>query len=140
MTLELFNLSGITRIDSSRNDLSYTSRYYTKRAKLKIKEMKCTFLVDVKDNMVLYVHIKTARKHDTQIGPQISERSAGLIGGKGFDDREYRKRCREFGIRSVDKVPKVHVALEGLKCQDGRRALQSAHPERERQLINQVEV
>ncbi|MEA1905052.1 MAG: IS5 family transposase [Candidatus Hadarchaeota archaeon] len=107
LTLQFFDLSGITGIDSSGHERSYASRHYTKREKLKIKQLKCTLLVDVKENPVLDVHITTTRKHDTKIGPKIVERSADLIdvllGDKGFDDRKYRERCRELGIRPVIK-------------------------------------
>lgn len=115
LTLQFFDLSGITGIDSSGHERAYASQYYTRREKLKIKQLKCTLLVDVEENPVLGVHITTTRKHDTKIGPKIVERSADLIdvllGDKGFDDQKYRELCRELGIRPIIK----HREFTGLQ-------------------------
>lgn len=106
-TLGFFDLSGITGIDSSGIERSHVSHHYTKRTKLHIKQLKTTLLVDTRENSVLDVHITTTRKHDTQIGPQILERSADLIdallGDKGYDDKSCRDRCRELGVRPLIK-------------------------------------
>lgn len=106
-TLDFFDLSGITGVDSSGLERNCVSHHYTKRSKLHIKQLKTTLLVDTEENPVVDVHITTTRKHDTKIGPQIVERSADLIdillGDKGYDDRKDRERYRELGIRPIIK-------------------------------------
>ena len=46
-----------------------------------IKELKITFLVDVRSKAVLDVHMTTTRKHDTKIGTKVVKKSAELGGG-----------------------------------------------------------
>jgi len=43
--------------------------------KLVIRSLKTTLLVDTQAQTVLDVHVTTTRKHDTQIGPQLTERN-----------------------------------------------------------------
>ena len=94
-------------MDSSGDERGQASKYYTRRAKLHIKELKVTFLVDVRSKAVLDVHMTTTRKHDTKIGTKVVKRSAELMGvliaDKGFDDERFRRLCRELGIRPLIK-------------------------------------
>lgn len=107
LVLRFFGLSGVTGIDSSGEERGHASKYYTRRAKLHIKELKVTLLVDARTNAILDVHITTTRKHDTKIGPKVVYRSAELIGvllgDKGFDDEKFREFCWELGIRPLIK-------------------------------------
>ena len=105
LTLGSYELCGIAGIDSSGEERSHSSKYYTRRAKLHIEELKVTILVDVRDNAILDVHLTTTRKHDSRIGPKIVRRSArllkALLGDKGFDDEKLRNLCRNLGIRPL---------------------------------------
>ena len=107
LTRRFFRLSGIAGMDSSGEERAQASKYYTRRAKLHIKELKVTFLVDVGNKAVLDVHMTTTRRHDTKIGTKVVKRSAELmgvlIGDKGFDDEKFRRLCRELGIRPLIK-------------------------------------
>lgn len=107
LTLRFFQLSGVAGMDSSGEERSHASKYYTRRVKLRIKELKVTLLVDVRDNAISDAHITTTRKHDTRIGPKVVSRSAELIsvllGDKGFDDEDLRDLCRGLGIRPLIK-------------------------------------
>ena len=107
LTRAFFELGGISGMDSSGEERSHASKYYTRRAKLHIKELKVTPLVDVRDNAILDAHITTTRRHDVRIGHKIVSRSARLIGvllaDKGFDDKNLRDLCRGLGIRPLIK-------------------------------------
>ena len=107
LTRGFFELNRIVGMDSSGEERSHASKYYTRRARLHIKELKVTLLVDVRDNAILDVHITTTRKHDVKIGPKVVDRSAELIkvllGDKAFDDKGFRDLCRELGIRPLIK-------------------------------------
>ena len=86
---------------------SYASRHYTQRMKLVIRSLKTTLLVDTQAQTVLDVHVTTTRKHDTQIGPQLTERNLEqfqtLAADKGYDDQVYRDRLRAWGKRPLIK-------------------------------------
>lgn len=107
MSVEVLPLNGITGIDASGFERSYASKHYTKRTGLKIRNLKTTLLVDSANLAVLDVHITTTRKHDTQIAPQVIDRSAGwidvLAGDKGYNDQSIRAQARERQIRPLLK-------------------------------------
>lgn len=114
VTLDSLPLNGVTGIDASGFERSYASNHYTQRTGLKIKNLKTTLLVDSADQAVIDVHITTTRKHDTQIAPQIIERSANridvLTGDKGYDDRSLREQAQGRQIRPLLK----HREFSGL--------------------------
>jgi len=95
----------IVALDASGWDRSYASRYYTQRAKLKIRSLKVSLLVDTGAQTVLDLHVTTTRKHDTQIGPKLTERNLErfqiLTADKGYDDRTHRQRLRQLGKRPL---------------------------------------
>jgi len=97
----------VAALDSTGWDRSHASRYYTQRAKLKIRVLKTTLLVDTEAQAVLDLHLTTTRRHDTQIGPIITERNLErfhiLIADKGYDDRAHRERLREEGKKPLIK-------------------------------------
>ena len=96
---------GVAAVDASGWDRSYASRYYTQRVKLKIRAIKTTLLVDTGAQMVLDLHVTTTRKHDTRIGPQLTERNLerfeALVADKGYDDRRHRDRLKAWGKRAL---------------------------------------
>ena len=107
LTLDYFEVGEVTGMDSHGEERGHASKYYTKRAKLHIKELKVTLLVDTLRKIVLDVHITATRRHDAKIGPMVVKRSSGLIkvllGDKGYDDRNFRNLCRRMGIRPLIK-------------------------------------
>ena len=98
---------GVAAVDASGWDRSYASRYYTQRVKLKIRALKTTLLVDTQAQTVLDLHVTTTRKHDTQIGPQLTERNLehfeALAADKGYDDQAHRNRLKAWGKRPLIK-------------------------------------
>lgn len=101
--------SGKGSVDATCFDRRHASRHYTKRAKLRIKSLKTTLLVDTETQKVLDVHSTTTRKHDSKIVlPLVNKtrerhRLNSLRGDAGYDDREVRKRLRAQGIRPLIK-------------------------------------
>lgn len=97
----------IVALDSSGWERSRASRHYTQRIKLKIKALKVTFLVDIQSQSILDVHLTTTRKHDTQIAPKLTKRSAHrfkvLLADKGYDDDTFRIQLRRKGKRPLIK-------------------------------------
>jgi len=95
----------VAALDATGWDRSQASRHYTQRVKLQIRSLKVTLLVDTGAQVVLDLHITTTRKHDTQIGPSVTERNLNhfqtLVADKGYDDRAHRKRLREEGKRPL---------------------------------------
>jgi len=87
VSVSLVEGDGVPALDSTHWDRSYASRYYTQRAKLKIRALKVTLLVDTQAQAVLDLHLTATRRHDTQIGPIITKRNLErfhtLIGDKG---------------------------------------------------------
>ena len=65
LTAVLFDLKGVTGIDSHGEERSHASKYYTRRAKLHIKELKATLLVDIQENVILETHISRRRGSTT---------------------------------------------------------------------------
>lgn len=104
---EILEKNGVVGVDASGFERSHASRHYTKRAKLHIKELKTTLLVDTEENAVIDVHIAASRKHDTQIGPQLVKRASKfietLLGDKGYDAQDFRELCHDLRIRSLIK-------------------------------------
>jgi IS5 family transposase len=96
---------GVAALDATGWERSYASRHYTQRTHLKIKALKTTLLIDTRTQMVLDLHLTTTRKHDTQIGPKLTERNLSrfqtLIADKGYDDRAHRQRLRRRGKRPL---------------------------------------
>lgn len=122
---ELLEKNGVVGVDASGFERSHASRHYTKRAKLHIKELKTTILVDTEENAILDVHITASRKHDTQIGPQIVKRASEfieiLLGDKGYDDQDLRELCHELDIRPLIKhreFSNLHKAWNALLDED----------------------
>ncbi len=107
ISASLLQGDGIAAVDASGWDRSYASRYYTQRIKLKLRSLKTTLLVDTKAQTVLDLHVTTTRKHDTRIGPQLTERNLerfeALAADKGYDDRTHRHRLRSWGKRPLIK-------------------------------------
>ena len=98
---------GVAAVDASGWDRSYASRYYTQRVKLQIRALKTTLLVDTRAQTVLDLHVTTTRKHDTQIGPQLTERNLEqfetLAADKGYDDQAHRNQLKAWGKRPLIK-------------------------------------
>ena len=55
----LVESDGVAALDSTGWDRSYASRYYTQRAKLKLRALKVTLLVDTEAQAVLDLHLTT---------------------------------------------------------------------------------
>jgi len=100
-------LCGDETADASGWDRSYASRYYTQRINLKLRALKTTLLVETGAQTVLDVHLTTSRKHDTRIGPKLTERNRErfetLVADKGYDDRTHRGRLKAWGKRPLIK-------------------------------------
>lgn len=100
-------LNGVTGIDASGFERAHASAHYTKRANLTIQQLKTTLLVDSATNAILYIHVTTTRKHDTQIAPRVVKRNADIIevltGDKGYDDQKLRQVARDHNIRPLIK-------------------------------------
>ena len=100
-------VNGVTGIDASGFERAHASTHYTKRTNLTIQQLKTTLLVDTATNAVLDIHVTTARKHDTQIAPQVVKRNAAsikvLTGDKGYDDQKLRHLARDHDIRPLIK-------------------------------------
>ena len=71
-------------IDASGFNRSHASKHYTKRAELTIQQLKMVLLVDAKENAIPNLHVKTTRKHDSQIVPSLIK----------YNSREYRDSAR----------------------------------------------
>jgi len=101
--------SGNTSIDSTHFDRRHASRSYTERAKMHIKSIKSTPVVDIGTQKVLDVHNTTTKKHDSQIMlPLIKKtrqrhRIKSTRGDCGYDDKKIRKALRKMGIRPLIK-------------------------------------
>lgn len=99
--------NGMVGIDASGFDRSHASKHYTKRAKLKIQQLKVTLFVDTRANAILDLHVTTTRKHDTQIAPLLIKRNANdvaiLLGDKGYDDQKVRTVARHEEVRPLIK-------------------------------------
>lgn len=78
-----------------------------KTKNLTIQHLKTTLLVDTATDAILGIHVTTARKHDTQIAPQVVKRNAAsitvLTGDKGYDDHKIRRLGRDHDIRLLVK-------------------------------------
>ena len=63
--------------ESMRRDSTTVTPQSTtqKRAKLTIQQLKVPLLVDSKENAVLDLHVRTTRKHDSQIAPSLIKRN-----------------------------------------------------------------
>ncbi|MGQ9733300.1 MAG: IS5 family transposase, partial [Candidatus Zipacnadales bacterium] len=107
LSASLLTGDGVAALDASGWDRSYASRYYTQRVKLQIHSLKTTLLVDTRAQTVLDLHVTTTRKHDTQIGPQLTQRNLAhfetLAADKGYDDRAHRNRLKTWGKRPLIK-------------------------------------
>ena len=107
LSVTLLPTNGVVGIDASGFDRSHASKHYTKRAKLTIRQLKVTLLVDTRANAILDLHVTTTRKHDTQIAPFLIKRNtddvAVLLGDKGYDDQQTRALARREEIRPLIK-------------------------------------
>ncbi len=107
ISASLLHGDGVAAVDSSGWDRSSASRSYTQRIKLKLRALKTTLLVDTGAQTVLDLHVTTTRTHDTQIGPQLTERNLehfeALAADKGYDDQTHRDRLRAWGKRPLIK-------------------------------------
>ncbi len=104
-SVSLLPTNGVVGIDASGFDRSRASKHYTKRAKLTIKQLKVTLLVDSRVNAILDQHVTTTRKHDMQIAPSLIKRNTDnvevLLGDKGYDDQKIRAVAREQEVRQL---------------------------------------
>jgi len=107
LSVSLLPTNGVAGIDASGFDRSHASKHYTKRAELTIQQLKVTFLVDTRANVILDLHVTTTRKHDSQIAPSLINHNTAevdvLLGDKGYDDQQIRAMARNHGIRPVIK-------------------------------------
>ncbi len=74
LSATLLPTSGIVGVDVSGFDRSHASKHYTKRTGLTIQQLKVTLLGDTKVNAILDLHLKSTRKHDSQIAPSLIRR------------------------------------------------------------------
>jgi IS5 family transposase len=105
ISASLLEGDGVVALDATGWERSYASRHYTQRIHLKIKALKTTLLIETRTQLVLDLHLTPTRKHDTQIGPKLTERNLSrfqtLIADKGYDDRAHRRRLRKQGKRPL---------------------------------------
>jgi IS5 family transposase len=94
LSISLLPINGIAGIDTSGFDRSHASKYYTKRTKLTIQQLKVTLLFDTKVTLILDLHVTTIRRHGMQIASSLINRNAAevgvLLGDKGYDDQQIR--------------------------------------------------
>lgn len=101
--------SGKGAIDSTGFDRRHASKHYVKRAKMKLKAVKSTLLVDTGNQKILGMHATTTRKHDSKIIGPLAKKTKkrhkvrSLSGDCGYDSKEVRKELRELGIRPLIK-------------------------------------
>ncbi len=107
LSVTLLPTNGVVGIDASGFDRSHASKYYTKRMKLTIQQLKVTLLVDTRANAIIDLHVTTTRKHDSQIAPSLIERNTGnvvvLLGDKRYDDQKVRTLARDSDVRQLIK-------------------------------------
>ncbi len=109
LTLSVTQLptNGIVSIDASGLERSHASKHYTKRAKLRIQQLKATLLIDTRVNAIIDLHVTTTRKHDSQIAPSLIKRNPEtidiLLGDKGYDDQKTRRLARQHEIYPLIK-------------------------------------
>jgi IS5 family transposase len=100
-------LNGVTGIDASGFEQAHASTHCTKRTNLTIQQLKTTLLVDTATNAVRDIHVRTTRKHDTEIAPQVVKGNTAsisvLTGDKGYDDKKRRRLARDHSIRPLIK-------------------------------------
>ena len=77
LSVTLLPTNGIVGIDVSGLDRSHASKYYTKRTKLTMQQLKVTVLVDARANAILDLHVTMTRKHDSKIAPSLIKRNRG---------------------------------------------------------------
>lgn len=101
--------SGDTSIDSVSFDRRHASRSYTERAKMRIKSLKSTPVVDIGTQKILERHNTTTRKHDSQIMLPLVKKTRqrhkikSVRGDCGYDDKKIRKSLRKNRIRPLIK-------------------------------------
>ena len=73
-------------------------------AKIRIRSMKTTLLVNSNQQLIVGIHVTTTRKHDTKIilgvVAKCNNRIDKLVADKGYDDNQVRQ-----AIKSVDIEP-----------------------------------
>jgi len=73
--------------------------------------------VDTQAQTVLDLHLTTTWRHDTQLGPKLTQRNLSrfhtLIADKGYDDRGHRKRLGRAGKRPLIKHREFKPYHEG---------------------------
>ncbi|MFZ3076943.1 MAG: IS5 family transposase [Candidatus Aenigmatarchaeota archaeon] len=90
-------------IDATGFDRRYASKHYVKRAKMTLRSLKVTLLVNVENLRIVDVHATTTRKHDSKIILPLTEKYDidSLRADKGYDDRKVRDILRDRGIRPL---------------------------------------
>lgn len=72
-----------------------------------IQQLKVTLLVDTRADAILDWHVKTPRRHDSQIAPSLIKRNTDevviLLGDKGYDDQKIRTVAHEEDGRPIIK-------------------------------------
>ena len=97
--------SGFASVDATGFDRWHASKHYTKRAKMEIKSMKATFLIDTESQKILGMHCTASRKHDSRIVlPLVQKhRLKVLCADKGYYDKKVRDALRAHGTRPLIK-------------------------------------
>ena len=107
LSSQLHYLSGHAAIDATFFDRENASKHYCRRTNYRVQTLKATALVDTESQAVLDVHCTTEKRHDTQLGWQVTRRNAGdltsLAADKGYDWMQLREKLREEGVRPLIK-------------------------------------
>ena len=95
--------SGYAAIDATGFDRRHASLQYQIRAKIHVKSLKATFLVDTINQGILDIHRTTTRKHDSKIVLPLTQkhRLRILCADMGYDDSKVRRTLRSRGIRPL---------------------------------------
>jgi len=95
--------SGFASIDATGFDRRHASLQYQIRAKIHVKSLKATLLVDTVKQEVIDLHCTTTRKHDSKIVLPLTQkhRLRVLCADMGYDDSKVRKTLRSRGIRTL---------------------------------------
>ncbi len=108
LELSVGETSGGASVDSTCMDRRHASKHYVKRAKMRLKALKSTLLVDTETQKVIGLHNTTTRRHDSKIVMPLVRRArkSGLRiksvrGDAGYDDRKVRDGLRGMGARPL---------------------------------------
>lgn len=102
-TLLQTDSSGFASIDATGFDRRHASLQYQIRAKIHVKSLKATLLIDTIKQEIIDVHCTTTRKHDSKIVLPLTKhhRLRVLCADMGYDDSKVRRTLRIRGIRPL---------------------------------------